>query len=552
MTSKMRFIGAIFISLCILLSGFAFFTHSVFSQDEISVTAAIPPAIYWVFFNDKGLFDEGAYQTALARERLTLTPRVKWRRSKTMGDRIVDFKDLPVSVPYKMEIKRAGINIRHESRWLNAVSCGLTRAQIEKLAALDFIKAIKPIGLYRRQPFTDMIAQSHPTDDHYSSLKRFVLPYDYGYSLAQVAQINVTAAHYLGFSGLGVIVSMLDTGYRTTHQAIAGRTIIGEWDFINNDGVTMDESGDPPEQHRHGTATLSTLGGFAAGTLIGPAFNAAFLLAKTENTAYELPIEEDHWVAALEWAERNGADIVSSSLAYLFFDDGSGYSYDDLDGQTAVTTRAASSAAERGILVVNAMGNDGPAPKTLMAPADAFNILACGAVDANGYIADFSSRGPTADGRTKPEVVARGVQTHCASSNSDSEYFALNGTSLSTPLIAGAAALVLEAHPDWTPLQVRQALMQSGAAALEPGDTYGWGLIDVVAAIYQFPAGINPLDADFSERIDGLDLIMFSKAYGSSTNDELYDEQLDIGNDGEIGDLEIQLLQLYAGQVLDR
>ncbi|MCK4427945.1 MAG: S8 family serine peptidase, partial [candidate division Zixibacteria bacterium] len=184
----------------------------------------------------------------------------------------------------------------------------------------------------------------------------------------------------------------------------------------------------------------------------------------------------------MEWADSIGADVISSSLCYIDW-----YTYSDLDGNTAVTTQAADIAAERGIVVCNAMGNSGPGSGTLMAPADADSILACGAVNSSGYLASFSSRGPSFDGRTKPEVCARGVSTRCASPYNLNGYTTASGTSLSTPLIGGCAALILSARPYWTPMQVREAMMMTASRATYPDNNYGWGIPDLLAAIqYSF------------------------------------------------------------------
>ena len=222
----------------------------------------------------------------------------------------------------------------------------------------------------------------------------------------------------------------------------------------------------------------STLGGELDGTHYGAAFESEFLLAKTEYVPTETQVEEDNWVAGMEWADSLGADVISSSLGYSDW-----YVTANYNGDFCVTTKAADSAAVLGIIVCNSMGNAGPGASTLSAPADADSIISCGAVNSSGSIASFSSRGPTADGRTKPEVCAQGVSTTCATSNSTTSFGTASGTSLSTPLIGGAAAIVLSAHPTWTPMQVREALMMTASQFCSPNNSYGWGIIDVMAAI---------------------------------------------------------------------
>ena len=230
---------------------------------------------------------------------------------------------------------------------------------------------------------------------------------DYGTAYDQVAQLRVPELHERGLSGQGVVVAVFDSGFPAlSHEVFAGTTILAERDFVNGFDSVRGST------QAHGTSTLSVLGGFREGQLIGPAYGASFLLAITEDARSETPVEEDNWVAAVEWAEALGADVISSSLGYLEFDlPFTSYTDRDMDGETAITTRAADSAAERGMVVVTSAGNGGfhPARNTLGAPADGKRVLAVGAVDRNGVRAPFSSVGPTADGRIKPDVAALGL-----------------------------------------------------------------------------------------------------------------------------------------------
>ena len=227
------------------------------------------------------------------------------------------------------------------------------------------------------------------------------------------------------------------------------------------------------------------LGGYYPSNMIGAAFNARFFLAKTEDIRSETPVEEDNWVAAAEWADSIGVDVISSSLAYLDFDGtANDYNYSNLDGHTTVVTLAAILAARRGIVVANAMGNTGPGAGSLWAPADADSILSCGAVDSGSILAGFSAR--AAHIRWQDEAGGRGAGGCCAwaVAGSPSIVGSASGTSLSTPLVGGAAALVREAHPEWTAAQVRQALMSTADKAATPDNNFGSGRINVVKAIY--------------------------------------------------------------------
>jgi serine protease AprX len=236
----------------------------------------------------------------------------------------------------------------------------------------------------------------------------------------------------------------------------------------------------------HGTATLSTIGGFASGRLIGPAFQSTFLLAKTEDTVSETPVEEDNWAAAVVWAEARGADVISSSLGYLTYDPGfPSYTFADMNGTTAISTRAADVAASLGVVVVNSAGNSGLdlQHNTLGAPADGRLVLTVGAVTSTGLRASFSSVGPTVDGRIKPDVAAQGVLVTVAAPNTPSSYTNVNGTSFSCPLTAGVVALVLQARPSATVAEVEDAIRSTASQAAQPDNLLGWGIVNAAAAV---------------------------------------------------------------------
>jgi subtilisin family serine protease len=452
----------------------------------------------WVFFTDKGFDDAERYQRALGQAEKGLTSRAAWRRSKTMKGPLVDFRDLPVNQAYIDKLSDSQARLRQRSRWLNAASFEVSLGELEEIAKLSFVRSIRPLLGGKRKP----IRIESDREDPLQGKGAFDL--NYGASYSQLQQLNIPAVHNLGYCGQGILVCMLDTGYRKDHQAFqlayAQGRVLAEWDFINDDGNTQNELGDPSAQHNHGTCTWSALGGAADGNLYGPAYGAYFILAKTEDTSIEQPIEEDNWVAGIEWADSIGADVTSSSLAYMDW-----YTYSDMDGNTAVTTIAADIAAQRGIVVCNAMANAGPGSGTLHAPADADSIIACGAVYSTGDIVYFSSRGPSFDGRTKPEVCARGVSTSCADPYNPTGYTTASGTSLSTPLIGGAAAVILSAHPEWTPMQVREAMMMSGDHASSPDNDYGWGVPDILAAIQYFFYLTGDVDGDGA--IDASDVV---------------------------------------------
>jgi len=302
-------------------------------------------------------------------------------------------------------------------------------------------------------------------------------------------QLNLQPLTDQGVDATGVRIAILDTGFDTSDAAFSGITITAQHDFVFNDDVVQDEPGkDVAGAQFHGTATWSLFAGNVAGRLHGIARGASFLLAKTEDIRSETRVEEDNYVAALEWADSIGVDIVSSSLAYLVFDNGFSYTPSQLNGDVAVTTVAADMAAQRGILVVTAAGNEGPGSRSIWTPADGDSVLAIGAEDSLGTIADFSSRGPTADGRIKPDFTAPGVAVCVVTGGGHVQR--LNGTSFATPLIAASAALVKQMHPSLLPMELRAAFRSTASKRAAPDTIYGWGRPNVAASAV-FPSGVT-------------------------------------------------------------
>ena len=435
----------------------------------------------WVFFTDKGMRSQTAFEQKAVS--VALTERALHRRAKVDRDRVL-FVDIPVEQSYVDRITALGAKHRRSSRWLNAATFEVPADQLETIAGLPFVARVKPMQIFRQDlPAPEMIKHEAPS----GALAPDAL--NYGDAADQLAQINVPAVHDLGYTGAGVTLAIMDTGFRKTHNAFAqhylnGR-VLAEWDFVNDDGNTANEAEDNDwsSQWNHGTYIFSVSAGEDPGNMYGPAYHANIILCKTEDVRSETQVEEDNWVAALEFSDSIGTDVITTSLGYDSFDDGTGYTFEDMDGQTAVISIAASTCDGLGIVMCNSMGNSGPGAGTLSAPADALDIISVGNVNSSGTISVSSSRGPTADGRIKPDVCARGSSTACAASWEDDAYTFASGTSLSTPLVAGAACLIIEAHPEWTPADVREAMRMTASQASTPDNTYGWGIIDVLAAI---------------------------------------------------------------------
>ena len=399
-------------------------------------------------------------------------------------------------------IAAAGGRVRHTSRFLGAVSAVAPSASLADLARLPGVRRVQPVGVWvrpadetcGRPDSAACLAAAARTRDPAPAAVLGGTAADtlYGTGGWAVRQMNVPALHALGLRGAGVRVALLDAGFNTLHPMMAGATVVAQRDFVGGDAIVRDQPGDiPAAQMSHGTATWSLIAANAPGRLFGEATLARFLLAKTEYIGSETRIEEDHWVAAVEWADSLGVDIISSSLGYLTFDrPDSGYTYAQLNGDFAVTTIAADSAARRGILVVVSVGNSGPNLRTLGTPADAGSIVAVGATDSLGQLASFSSRGPTADGRHKPEVVAPGVAVTVAAVDSGVRLW--QGTSFAAPLVAGLAALVQGTRAGRPAVDLRRGLLAASSRRAAPSDSLGWGIPDALKLL-AFPAGLVPL-----------------------------------------------------------
>jgi hypothetical protein len=282
---------------------------------------------------------------------------------------------------------------------------------------------------------------------------------------------------------------LLDTGFDwKNHESLINTNVVAEYDFVFKDSKTSNDTNDVANQHNHGTLIFSIIAGQKDSALIGAAFGSDFILAKTEDIRSETHVEEDNYAAALEWMEGYGVDITSSSLGYSIFDPSAfSYSYSDMDGKTTIVTRAAELSFRRGVVTVTSAGNEAQFPwYYIIAPSDGFNTLGIGAVNNSNEVADFSSRGPSFDGRIKPDVVAQGVNVYGALAGNFNGYGTASGTSVSAPIASGIVALLLSAHPHLLNSQVRNIFFETAGNSKTPDYERGYGLLSALDAV-QFP-----------------------------------------------------------------
>lgn len=453
----------------------------------VLISNSFPQSKYFIYFKNKGvepteklLKSNPLYKSAIS----LLSEKSIERRIKNMGEEnFVTYEDLPIPEDYISQIEKLRVKIENKLKWFNAVTSYLTDTGKNDILKLPFVGKIEPV---KKFVFRNPELETSSTILKQSS---GLYSFDYGPSFGQLQLSDVPEVHTKGITGTGILLGLLDTGFNwKNHESLKDANVVAEYDFVFHDSSTENDSLDNPSQHNHGTLVFSIVGGFKEGSLIGSAFGADFILAKTEDIRSEKHIEEDNYAAALEWMESYGVDVTSSSLGYSTFDPPEfSYTYKDMDGKTTIVTRAAELAFRRGVVTVTSAGNEGDNPwHYILAPADGMNTIGIGAVNNSNEVAGFSSRGPTYDGRIKPDVVTQGVGVYCANAGNFSGYQTASGTSVAAPIASGIAALILSAHPYLKNTQVRNILLETADNSLAPNNDRGYGLISAVKAI-EFP-----------------------------------------------------------------
>ncbi len=450
----------------------------------LTLTAFLfPQSKYYIYFKDKGDMPAKVLSktSSMKQEALKLLSlRSIERREKVMGtDHILTYEDMPLDAYYVMQLEQSGIKIENKLRWFNAVTAYLSPGQVSSLAALPFVKSVKPVIVFK---FNKINSEQKTGMNKISAFPEKI---DYGHSYIQEKLSDIPIVHSKGINGSGVLVGILDDGFMwRDHESLVSRKVEAEYNFVFHTVSTAPQPGDALDSGVHGTYVFSIIGGYKDSTIIGVAYNATFVLAKTEDDRSEKHIEEDNYAAALQWMDSLGVDITTSSLGYNIFDTGTNYTYADMNGNTTIVTKAAELAYQRGILVLNAAGNEGDTKwKYVDAPADGFHVIAVGSVDSTNAVSAFSSRGPTYDGRIKPDVVAMGEAVFGAYAPSYDSYVFEQGTSAATPIAGGVAALLLSAYPNLTNAQARYILLRTAGNYNTPNNDRGYGLISAERAL---------------------------------------------------------------------
>ncbi len=430
-----------------------------------------------VLFTDKGPLafrpNTAVYDSVLR----AFHPRARERRAQMGMDPVLDSLDAPMYAPYLDSVRTVSDSIIVFSPWFNYVIVGLTELDQERIRAMSFVRSVIP---------TSSIGYT-------LELAIDCAPPRYGNASLQQEILNDTELHHAGIYGTGVRIGVIDNGFRWRDMSsLQHLTVAAEYDAIFNDSNTANEGVDVGSQDKHGSLVLSVLAAWQQDSLIGVAPFGTYLLTKSEDMRYERRIEEDFYVASLTWLEMQGADISSSSVGYLTFDSTDQQTpYSVLDGHTSYASRAINIAASRGMMCVTAAGNEGPRGQSLITPADADSSVTVGALALDGLTNwPFSSWGPTADGRVKPDFSALGMSV--AVQTAEGEFRRSSGTSLSAPQVAGQIALLRELYPTEAMWRIRSALRQSSMFPVVSDSILGHGVASVTLAARRLGPGVGP------------------------------------------------------------
>ncbi|HTA83418.1 MAG TPA: S8/S53 family peptidase [Bacteroidia bacterium] len=440
----------------------------------LSITSGVKAQVvdkYWIVFKDK---NNSPY--SISTPSAFLSQRAIYRRTKYNIP--VKLNDLPPNPAYIDSVIAKGATLFNRCGWLNAISIGIavsdTGIVMPKVRALPFVQTnrmvtmVKPKKGKGKKPFT-----LHP-----SKKPMAIDSANYGEAYNQAHMIKVDCLNEMGYRGKGKQIAIIDTRFGTADKLPAFdsvRTrgqILGSWDFVWEIPKVYDDS----NSDTHGEMVFSCIAGNLPGQMVGDAVDADFYLLRSEDLYSESMFEDDNWASAAEYADSAGADIITSSLGYNTFDDANNnYTYSDMNGRTTVASIAATIAAEKGMVVCIAAGNDGgDSWQYIDSPADADSVLTVGAVDDSGSYASFSSTGPTADGRIKPDVVAQGDPAAVAwpTGGVNTDY----GTSFATPITAGAVASLWQADTNASNMQIIAAIKKSASQYATPDNKLGYGI----------------------------------------------------------------------------
>ncbi len=399
-----------------------------------------------------------------------LSPKALQRRLRQ--NLSVDSTDLPVNRRYEELLEKKGCEVVSRSKWNNTVVARTTDSCFAaSVTSLPFVRSAR---LVWTSPDSVKVARPRPKYHETLALHDTAGVTRYGATEEQLRMLGAQKLHSQGYYGQGMTIAVLDAGFLNADLIPALRNInlVGFADFV------VPRSKSIFKEMEHGEQVLSVMAVKVPGVYVGAAPDASYVLLRCEDEQTEQPVEEDWWAAAAEYADSLGVDVINSSLGFHDYDNPSdSYRYWQQDGKTALISRTAAMLASKGIVLVNSCGNDGMGTwKRINFPSDADNILAVGAITKERRNAAFSSMGPTADGRVKPDVVAPGSPVAVVTERGTVSSSV--GTSFAAPLVAGMVACAWQKHPEKTASEIIEAVRKSGDNAAHPDNVYGYGLPD--------------------------------------------------------------------------
>ena len=433
----------------------------------------------WVYFKDKANVQE-----ALNNPSTILSNKAIQRKS--LRGTTIDERDVPVNESYISIVKsQPAISVKSKSKWMNCIHVIGPRENISDLLNLQFVSNIE----FASDELNSRVSEENKNRKNKLEIN---IEFNYGFAANQTEMLGTDYLHENDFTGEGITIAVMDAGFPNVNTIGAFQRLksagklLGGYDFPNRS-----ENYNNPELSNHGTLVLSNMAGFIADQFVGTAPDASYYLFRTEIEATETPVEESYWVEAAERSDSLGVDLINTSLGYTLFDNPD-YSYtpEDMDGETTFISRGASIATEKGLLVVTSAGNRGEENyfDIISAPGDA-NVLSVGAVDENRNYVSFSSRGPSADGRIKPDVAAQGLDIIAIDELGN--LVQVSGTSFASPILAGSIASFWQADPALTNLEVMQLVRQASSQFLVPDNNLGFGIPDFRKAFSELPEEIG-------------------------------------------------------------
>ena len=494
-----------------LLFAFSFIGLFIFSDSLFSQK-------YWILFKNKT-----GTPYSVSTPSAFLSPRSIARR--TAQGIAINASDLPVTPSYVAQIAAVpSVTVLYRSKWLNGVVINVTNTvALTTINSFTFVQTTNRVNKY--QITKGIIDNTQIDPNNNANRTNSTSSYNYGPAVGQATMVGVDCLHNLGYRGEGMMIAILDAGFLnaniepTLDSLFSQNRVLGTRDFVVGDTMVF-------EDDQHGAYCLSTMAALSSGTMVGTAPKASYWLLRTEDVATETISEEYNWCRGIEFSDSVGADVTTTSLGYTQFDPGppslNNHTYATLNGRTAPMSISANMAARKGMIVLNAAGNEGCSggPSTCWyyvgVPADADSIISVGSVGMTGVKSGFSSFGPTFDGRRKPDLVAQGGPAYVCNSGCSFG----NGTSFATPVLAGAVTCLWQYKKFATNMQIIAALKATADSTAAPNNRIGWGIP------HMCPAASNSLVTVPENKAKDASVKIYPNPFNNSINIILPDVQL--------------------------